>query len=487
MAILDTTAYGGSNLGTPLQQLLLADHIEPGADISYTLCRNIRLYHPLGAKMADGPVRIAQSQDRQIVVPGAPEEHVVGTYRECWRAMGVDAIIANLVGTTRCYGRAAVVAVAEGFAPDQPLDDKAVDRYGDKLRFNVVDPLQLASSGSGGLDPNRVDYQRPAVVTVQGTSYHPTRVCTLVHEDAVYLAFTGSSFAYTGRSVYQRALYPMKSYVQSMITDDLVTRKAGVIVAKIKQQMSATDRLAQAGAAFKRFLLREAQTDNVISIGADDEISTLDVQGVGAVHDSARAHILMNCAVASDMPAQLLNSETYVSGFGEGTEDAKKVAAYIDSERIRMDPAYRWFDRIVQRVAWTPALYEVVQSTDDEFEDVTYQTAYYRWVGAFRATWPSLLTEPDSKKSDVERVKLETIVKVFDALKVALDPDNVVRLVDWVTSNLNEQKLLFPTPLDLDPDTLLDWLVSNAAQAQETELGAEEEGAGGKPPQLRAA
>ncbi|WP_245168482.1 hypothetical protein [Enterobacter roggenkampii] len=38
-------------------------------------------------------------------------------------------------------------------------------------------------------------------------------------------------------------------------------------------------------------------------------------------------------AAAADMPAIILNSETFAQGFGEGTEDARAVAVYIDNIR----------------------------------------------------------------------------------------------------------------------------------------------------------
>jgi len=61
------------------------------------------------------------------------------------------------------------------------------------------------------------------------------------------------------------------------------------------------------------------------------------------------------------MPAKILLQETFAEGFGEGTEDAKYVARFIDGIREEMAPLYNFFDMIVQRRAWTPDFYKLIQ------------------------------------------------------------------------------------------------------------------------------
>ena len=78
-------------------------------------------------------------------------------------------------------------------------------------------------------------------------------------------------------------------------------------------------------------------------------------------HTTARKNILENIALSSDMPAKLLNNETFAEGFGEGTEDAKVVAQYIDRIRTKMQPLYDFFDRIVMYRAWNPDFYKTMK------------------------------------------------------------------------------------------------------------------------------
>ena len=54
------------------------------------------------------------------------------------------------------------------------------------------------------------------------------------------------------------------------------------------------------------------------------------------------------------MPAILINQETFAEGFGEGTEDARAIAQWVDGVRIELNPLYKWFDEIVMRRAWNP-------------------------------------------------------------------------------------------------------------------------------------
>src|SRR6185503_5172640 len=127
-------------------------------------------------------------------------------------------------------------------------------------------------------DPNSPDFQKHAAIAVAGQPYHRSRSVTLMNEKPIYISYTTSGFGFVGRSVYQRALFPLKSFIQTMITDDMVTRKAGLLVAKMKQPGSIADNLMAKALGIKRNLLKEASMNNVINIGPDDAIETLDMQ-----------------------------------------------------------------------------------------------------------------------------------------------------------------------------------------------------------------
>ena len=68
-------SYGGG-AESPLMQMLMGEDIQPGTEPSYQLCKTIYIYHPLGGKMAEGPIKLAQSQERKVTIQGAPDEAV---------------------------------------------------------------------------------------------------------------------------------------------------------------------------------------------------------------------------------------------------------------------------------------------------------------------------------------------------------------------------------------------------------------------------
>ena len=406
--------------------------------------------------MVDSPIAMAQSQDREIAVPDAPER-VAEAFAEAWKNINADRHIANVMRVSRIYGIGSIAVLADGAATDVPLDYAEI--WDAQLDFNVLDPLNTAGSLVLDQNPNSPNFQKVQSISVAGKRYHRSRACVVLNEDPLYIEYTNSAFGFVGRSVYQRALYPLKSFVQSMVTDDMVTRKAGVLVATMKQPGSVIDQAMAMMAGIKRSLLREAQTDNVISIAIDEKVETLNMQNLDGAYSLARKNLLENVAVSADMPAKLLNSETFAEGFGEGTEDAKNVARYVDRVRIEMAPLYAFFDPIVQRKAWTPEFYKTIQAEfPDEYGDVDFNTAFYRWSNSFAAEWPSLLTEPESETIKVDDVKLKAVIAMLEVLMPSLDPENKAIAIQWAQDNFNRRKLLFQSPLELDFDALREYV-----------------------------
>lgn len=446
-----------TEMGNAFLSMLEGSDIKPGDQASYELCKQIYLYHPLGAKMVDGPINIAQSQQREIVISEGPEEDVKKAFLEEWKAIKADNLIFNLMILSRIYGIGSIVMLAAGVPPDRPIP---LDQMADlDITFNILDPLNTAGSLVLNQEPNSPNFMKAGPVTVQGTQYHRSRTCVIMHGEPIYISYTTSAFGFVGRSVYQRALYPMRSFIESMRTDDLVVRKAGVLIAMMKFSGSVVDKVMQGLASIKRNMLKEAQTTNVISIGHDEKVESLNLQNTDTAMKQGRTNILENIAVAADMPAKLLNSETFAEGFGEGTEDAKMLARFIEGIREEMAPAYAYFDDIVMRRAWSPAFFETMQAKyPDEYGDKGYLQTLMQWRNSFSAEWPNLLIEPESERVKVEKVKNEALLSFVQVLLPTLDPENKARLIEWAQDNFNEQKLLFPIQLTLDTQALMSYV-----------------------------
>ena len=461
---------GNSVLGNSLQQLLMADDIVPGDPPSYQTCKTIYVSHPLGAKIAEKPLTMAQSQKREISVPKGPEERVVEAFEEEWEELEADKHLFNLHRLARIYGIASVALLVEGVPSDKPVNVLKLAR--ERIALNVFDPLNTAGSLVINQNPNSLDFLKTDnAVRVSGSTYHGSRCCVVMNEDPIYIDYTVSAFGFVGRSVYQRALFPLKSFLQSMLTDDLVTVKAGVLIYKAKQPGSIIDNVMSKLFGVKRTIVNEARTYNTLSIGVEEAVETLNMQNLDGAFGMARKDILENIAAASDdMPAKLLTSETFAEGFGEGTEDAKIVARYVDRIRQRMNPSYKFMDKLVQHRAWNPAFYETIQKEfPEEYGRVPYETAFYEWSNSFRAEWQSFLTEPPSEKARVDEIKLKAVIATIQVVVPLIDPENKARLIQWAQDNLNENKMMFTTPLDLDYEALQSYTPPEPAAGAEGE------------------
>jgi hypothetical protein len=471
---------GSSNLGTQLQWMLMQGDIQPGSDPSYQLCKVIYLYHPLGAKMVEIPITLAQSMPREITIPNAPEDRIKEAFLEEWEHLGCDTHIFNTMRLSRIYGISSLIYGAEGVPTDRPIANRDLHKL--NLYFNILDPLNTAGSLVMNQQPNAPDFLKHTSITVSGQPYHRSRSCVILNEEPIYISFTVSAFGFTGRSVYQRALFPLKSYVQSMLTNDLVTYKAGVIIAKIKQFGTVADKVMQGLLAVKRAFIQMAQTANVISIGHEDDIETMNLQNTDTAMTVARKNIIEDIAAAAMMPAILLNNETYAEGFGEGTEDSKAVASYIQGVRGQMKPLYNFFDSIVMYRAWNPEFYQTIQNEFPEYKDIPYIQAFQQWKNSFTATWPSLLIEPESKQVEVEEVKLRAMMSAVQVLLPELDPQNKASTIEWFVDNFNEQKNLYKVELNLDMEELNAFLVEKQKQMEEQQQQMQQqqqEGGGG--------
>jgi len=447
--------------------ILMADDIQPGVDVGYQLAKDILLYHPLGQKMAEAPISMAQSQVREISVQDAPEE-VVKAFLSEWEALDCSTHIHNVCKLARVYGLSSLVMGCEGKPTNKELD--MFELYKLPIYFSELDPLNTAGSLVLSQVPTSPDFNKPARVVCQGEEFHRSRYVVVMNEQPVYLSYTSSAFGFVGRSVYQRALFPLKSFIRTMIADDMIATKLGLIVSKQKAPGSVINRIMQQIAGLKRALIKRAFTGQVLTIDVEEAIETLNMQNVDGAGTYSRTNILKNAATAADMPAKLLENETMIGGMAEGTEDAKNIATYIDSIRIWLDPCYRYFDNIVRYRAWNEQFYKTIQAKyPDTYGKMEYKEAFSQWCEQFAAEWPSVLRESESEATKVENTKFDTCIALLAALLPTLDGENKTLLIQSVLDNINENKRLFKHDFSLDYDALKDFLVEQQERSEEGE------------------
>ncbi|MDK7026565.1 anti-CBASS protein Acb1 family protein [Klebsiella grimontii] len=435
--------------------LLDSDDIQPGMSAGYETCKTIYLFHPLGGKMVDRPIKMAMNEPRTLHISQAYgiEQRLRDAFEREWKALGANKHIANAARISRIYGVSAVAMLVDNQEPSTAVDYRTL--YKHNVTFNILDPLNTAGSIVLNQDPNAKEFQKVDGIRVAGKPYHKSRCVVQQNEDPIYLAYNSAAFGFTGRSVYQRALFPLKSFIQTMRTDDMVSVKGGLLITKIKGPSSVVNNMMQKLSGIKRMLLKRGKTGEVLQIGESDSIESIDLSNLEKPLDSARNHILENIAAAADMPAIILNSETFAQGFGEGTEDARSVAVYIDNIREWLEPLYDYFIRICQYRAWS---IEFFQSLRADFPDLknTHSVYFSSWINNFEYRWPSSLKEPESEKVKVDEIRFKAIVSMLEVLlpQTNTDDENRALLIEWAQTNANANESLFPHRLDLDIGSL---------------------------------
>lgn len=464
--------YAGSEL---MRMFMGTTDIVPGQSPSYEACKTIYTYHALGSRMVDKPLEMAMSQERVMSVPNAPEEMLLEAFRKEWaRLGGVGAnTLAYRVGqVARIYGVGSLACnVIDGDTKAPTNEPLPLDNLHKRdLAFYIFDPLNTAGSLVLNQDPGSVDFMHPRQIRVGADSWNNTKALVLMHEQPIWIQWTDSAFGFVGRSVYQRAYYPLKSFLASMIADNLIQDKLGLLVYKGKSPGSIVDRVALGFANLKRRAIQGARTSNVVQIGIDEDLASVNLEHVHTAGEYSRNNILKNIATASGMPAALLNEETLTEGFGEGSEDAKQIARYIDRVRIELDPAFRFLDAIVMRRAWNEDFYAQVQKDfPAQYGSLTYEAAFQEWRNAFVAEWPNLLSEPDSEKAKGSEARIKAAGEIVDRILPACDPDNKARVLDWLASVANSEREFFPEPLELDMEALAAYELPLAAPNEEAE------------------
>ncbi len=477
--------HGG--LGSQLTQMLMASEIVPGTDPGYALCKTIHSSHPLGAVLADAPITRAQSKPREINVPVLGEERIVAQFNQTWRELGkvgATVIIHNLVKTSRIYGISSLAVGERGKDTSKPLDLATI--ADSEIFFNVLDPLNTAGSLVLNQDPNSPDFLKPdGDVRVNGQAWHPSRLHVKMNEQPIYIQYTNSAFGFVGRSIYQRALFPLRTFLQTMITDQMVTQKAGLLVAKMKTPGSFIDNVMTSMFGWKRAAIKAGVTNQVLQIGTEEDVETLNMQNLDKAAAFARTNVLKNIATAAGMPASIIAQETLTEGFGEGTEDAKKEVEYLEYIREDMQPVYDFVDRIVMRRAWTSDFYEALCVDYTELRALGYETWLHKCMRAFKASWPNMLIEPDSEKIKTEEIQFKSVIAFVETIAPLCDPETKSKIIAWAADNCNARERLFASTIDIDQDALQQFLEEN----RETQMieGERSEGPEGRPRPFAAA
>ena len=454
MASIEIT---GSGLTSPLQQIMGCDEIEPGSPAGYSMCKALWANLGIAAKLVEKPVALALCQKRLINVPCAIEEKFVEAFNQEWERLGCTNHIRDLHHIARAYGASALIVGWPEVATTEPIDLTSI-AVTEGLYFNTYDPLNLSGSIVTNQNPNAPDFQKPRRnITAAGQPYHPSRSVVVFNGTPIYLDYQASSFSFSGRSVFLRALFPLKSYIQTMLVDDMISIKAGLIVAKIKQGSSIANKIAEAVSGLKRAMIKIAGAGNVLTIDPSEDIESINLTNLDGPYKLARDNIIANIATGGDVPAILIKDESYAEGFSDGDVDMMAVVQYIDGIREQMQSACEFFDKIVMARAWNKGFYEAVKGEYPDEVEATYELFYSNAKHRFKAKWPTLIKEKESETVKRNAEKLKSMSDVMKVLLPSLDPENKARLVAWFVAALNDMKDVFSGEMEFDEQALADY------------------------------
>lgn len=452
MATHDLT--NGSNA---LWDTLMGDTILPGFAPSYELCKLLYTDHPLGAKIARLPIDMAMSEQRHIRVDSAPDDEPAREFAKHWDALGCDQIIQQVASWARVYGMAVLGFGAidphtgTPIASDAPIDPHALPDL--ELYFNVWDPLNTAGSLVLNQDPNQPSYLKtPPSVTINGQNYRQGRFVVLMNEDPVYLDYESSAYGYSGRSCFKRCVYPLRSYLQGQVANSLVAQKSGLVVAKVHQPGSVASRAMKLFTEDKADMLRMSHNGEVLTIGQNDTIESLNLLNVDQSLHGSRQNIIEDIAAAAGMPSQLLNSQTLAQGFGEGTEDAKMIAQYIRGRRQWMAPLYQFCDQIVMRRAWNSGFISAMRDNHpDRYGTLSDEAIFRDWKNSFSARWPS--EQAETEAFDVATKRFSLILDTLRTTAPLLDDTPAAKrsLLSLLEHSINSTPELFDGEVTLSP------------------------------------
>lgn len=442
-----------TNLSSELMQILDSDAIKPGTDVGYNTCKLLWQFHPLGGKLVEKPINMAMCKPRSYNVETDPDERVVRQFREVWERMGLNEKIKNLFYVSRCYGAAAIGVGTDGATCKDPLPTFGLRE--EDVYINVWDPLNAAGSMVTDQNPNsRFFQQANATLKIASKSWHPSRTLKIFNGTPIYLEYQNSTFGFTGRSVFQRVLYPMKSYIGTMVANNLVAKKAGVLVAKTEQNGSVASGIMAAATGKKRENVKISENEGVLSIGTKDDIESLNLQNIDKALSTARDNIISDIAAGSDVPAILIKEEAFSNGFGEGKEDSKAISQYVDGVRQLIEPVMDYFERLVRYIAWNEDFYTSLKNDYPDIITEDYQTTFRMWEREFDAGWQELVEESPDKRRESDSKVVQQAGALFSIMAQQLDPENRAMAAEWLASVTNATETYGDSPMIIDKEAL---------------------------------
>lgn len=249
----------------------------------------------------------------------------------------------------------------------------------------------------------------------------------------------------------------LAAFLVSMEVDALVLKKSGVLVAKTKPVGAAANRMSMWWQRKKASDVKRSLNGNVLAIETDEDISTLNMANTADAMTTARNNVISNIATALDAPAVILQNDVLTNGFGEGKEDSKVIAQFVERYRNEIEHIFEFMIPRIQELAWTEEWYASFVMANPAYASISFQSATNYWRNNFEYVWPNYLTEPDSEKRKGEKDTFDSYMALFEKLQAGMKNPEKRRalaqaMVDLTQSDDLQTLLPVPIPIEFEEE-----------------------------------
>jgi len=437
-------------------------------------------YHPLVNRLTSYPLNMALARGFEFKMPNAPQEAINEFTKAAMRYRAKESVV-ELHRLKKIYGASSMaVVINDEQKTNQPIDYEVLAAgIGNNLSFNSLDPMITAGSLVSSLDPNSARFLRPVTITSQGRSYHASR-CIVVQnegEPADWISYNKAAYGFLARSDFVRALPLLQVYLRLKIAEMYLADKVGVMVVQSEGSGAVIDHSSEVVNEIKRISVDLAETGNVLSIGLNDKISTLDVTNANSVlvmlNDSCITAIATACG---NMPAGILKNEALAQGRADGTHDKEMHDLFYVQIQDSTKPTFDFVDNLIIRAAWTREFVERIKVKYRHLQGKSYAVIMKGWMDGYERVFLSPSVPSEEQATNIAKQKIEALASssAMITASVKLGAINSQILIEWQAKNINDLRF-FPNDLNFDDEELLNSLTQEQEQPDESEQPDEQQ------------
>ncbi|WP_304354241.1 phage portal protein [Brachyspira innocens] len=409
--------------------------------LSYEECKNIYRNATMGKRVVEGLVNFAMSAEREIDVQKAPPE-AIQKFKETAKVLKQEEAIKQTIYNARIYGTGGLYVAM--YNEEEEKDDFTTkptfeDAYKYKIRFNVLDPLNLSGSR---VDNDPLSFHFLELVDIKvNTKTVPRKRISISHAlEPLYLDNRTSLLPFTPPSVFYNMIDLLKEYDDAIKSIGDLLYKAGAIVYKYPAKSKLNGVFADAQER-SQIILQQKQSGEVISISADSSLEDFPISNLSGLIEAINKLEDDITKALNDTPASILFDKSLSNGFSEGDKDKETEISIIESFREnKLTPLYELTDYYVMLKAWDSNFIDEMRSIYSNYEDKSNIEIFRDWAESFTFKYGNLFPEPESLIQENNAKKLDNLLKVQQLGANIAD----------IEEELNESEI-FKNEMELEP------------------------------------